>query len=104
MIGLVRRSSSSVPWRGSEAGTGVPRTLGTAVGTAVGGTAVPGAGTTFGVGVGGGAVGRGVSRFAGLNGVGVGAGGGDVPKPHAEASVARMRMGNRRCIASRSPW
>jgi hypothetical protein len=59
---------------------------------------------TFGVGVAGGTVGRGVSRFAGLTSVGVGAGGGDVPKPHAEASVTRMRMGNRRCIESRSPW
>jgi hypothetical protein len=107
MIGLVTRSSRSIPWSGSVTATGVPFTLGAGVGITVG-RGVPGivscGATARGVAVGGGTVGRGVSRFAGLDRVGVGAGGGDVPKPHAEASDARMRIAQRRCITSRSPW
>src|SRR5579859_2873657 len=100
MMGLVRRSSVSVPTSDSEAATGVPRTLGVGVGFGVG-TAVPGAATVRGVAVAGGRVGRGVSRFVGFSevAVGAGAGGGDKTGPHAAmASVLSARMGNKRCI------
>src|SRR3981081_310756 len=99
MIGLVARSSSSVPTSGSETVIGVPRGAGVAVATGVGRN-VPGTATTRGVAVGGGRVGRGVSGLGGLNDVAVGAGigGDDAIGPHAQASVINATTGNRRCI------
>src|SRR5579859_1269447 len=95
MIGLSRRSSRSMPWRGSEAATGVPWALGVGVGIGVGAN-VPGTATGCGVGVGGGRVGRGVSRLAGFSEVGVGAGAEDTPELHAVASRIRREVSSRR--------
>src|SRR5260370_22754372 len=100
MIGLLRRSSTRKPASGSRAASGVPRTVGTGDGVAVGIgrsvlTGVPTVDTTRGGVVGAGAGvcvagnARGVSRLAGLNGVGVGGGGEDKRGPHAEASKPR---------------
>ena len=101
MMGLVSRSSTRKPSSGSDAATGVPRTVGIGDGVAVAiGRSVligvPTVDTTRGgvVGAGSGVcvadTARGVSRLAGLNGVGVGAGGGDNREPHAEASKPRI--------------
>src|SRR5262245_37570764 len=84
MIGLNRRSSSSMPASGSETDTGLPRSVGVGVATTCVGPGVPGGGVprvpgataTIGVGVAGGSGGLGVSSIAGFARVGVGAGGG----------------------------
>src|SRR5579859_5250405 len=91
MIGLSSRSSRSRPCSGSEASTGVPRTLG--AGVAVAGTSARVA-TAVAAGSGvsvGGRVGRGVWRIADLSEVGVAAGGGGaggVPIAHAVQSAS----------------
>src|ERR687886_2835003 len=101
MIGLSRLSSTSMPWRGSEAAMGVPSSTG--VGVARGGGEV-GRGVAFGTGarrgvavaVGGATVGRGVRRLAGFNdaGAGVGCGG-------ATGAQAALRTRTSRRIARR---
>src|SRR5438128_3565810 len=102
-MGLSRRSSSSRPWSGSDADTGVPRTLGAGVGVGVGVAAAVLCATTLAVGAGSGvavagSVGRGVRRMGGLSEVGVGGGGGGAPIPHAVNSATRTSraIGNRR--------
>jgi hypothetical protein len=92
-----------MPWRGSEAAIGVPRSTGVVVrrgGEVGGGVALAtGAARGVAVAVGGASVGRGVRRLAGFNDTGVGVGCGGATGAQAALRIRTSRRTERRIDA-----